>query len=123
MKKQIIAVSLVALFLIAAMFAAADVLSSKMKPTVVDGYVHSGSTIYTSGSAGVPITVGCLLGGSTVQRAVTNSNGYFRVTIPAGQCSLGRWVAVSAQNQVKNRKLLIETSQNNVLSFDFFNGG
>lgn len=122
MKKQIIVLSIVALLALS-LFVIAGPATSLTKPTVIDGYVHTGATTYTSKAVGVPMTVACLHSGSVVQSTTTDANGYFKVILPAGQCSVNDWVAVSGPTTVKNRKLMIETSQINLLGFTFFNGG
>ncbi|TAL51917.1 MAG: hypothetical protein EPN86_05775 [Nanoarchaeota archaeon] len=89
-----------------------------VKPTVIDGFVFSGSSFSTPPVAGVNVDVTCE---DQTLPATTNSNGYFKVDFDAGDCSLGENVTVCAGENCQIEQLLATNARINIKEFKLFN--
>ena len=86
-------------------------------PTVIDGHVYSGESMFTPPVEGVEVEVSCNLNTAT---DVTDVDGYFRVVFAAGDCPLSSEVEACAGSQCDTRTLIGSTTRINLLGFKLF---
>jgi len=86
-------------------------------PTVIDGHVYSGESMFTPPVQGVTVDVTC---NDIVLSDDTDSDGYFRVLYSAGVCPFGSEVEACAGSSCDTREVMESTTRINLLGFKLF---
>ena len=86
-------------------------------PTVVDGHIYSGESMFTPPVQGVTVEVDC---NGTKLSDETDADGYFRVVYDNVVCPLGSEVEACAGSQCDTRTLIGATTRINLLGFKLF---
>lgn len=86
-------------------------------PSVIDGHVYSGESMFTPPVQGVTVDVTCE--GITLSD-VTDAEGYFSVLYNASDCPLGSEVEACAGSQCDTKNLIGATTRINLLGFKLF---
>jgi len=105
--------------IVIAIFGLFSLVAAEELPTLIDGHVYSGSTMFTPPVQGVTVIITCT-GTAEVPQDITDADGYFEIVYDAGDCPLGSNVTACAGDVCDTKTVIEHTTQINILGFKLF---